>query len=52
MFDAQPKPQRRYFLRFGAVDYRALVYLNGKQVGEHEVASRRSRWRSFQAYPG
>src|SRR5881628_2598676 len=26
----------RAFLRFGAVDYRAHVYLNGKSLGEHE----------------
>ncbi|QIK79648.1 beta-glucuronidase [Sphingomonas piscis] len=35
-FAADPKPGKRYFLRFGAVDYRAIVYLNGKKVGEHE----------------
>ena len=35
-FDAQPKPGMRQFLRFGAVNYRASVWLNGKKVGEHE----------------
>jgi beta-glucuronidase len=35
-FTAHPVPGRRAFLRFGAVDYRAHVYLNGKFVGEHE----------------
>jgi beta-glucuronidase len=35
-FDAQPRPHRRYFLRFGAVDYRADVFLNGKRLGAHE----------------
>lgn len=35
-FTTHPQPGRRMFLRFGAVDYRAHVYLNGKRVGEHE----------------
>jgi len=35
-FDAQPKSGMRQFLRFGAVNYRATVWLNGKQVGTHE----------------
>lgn len=35
-FDADPKPGERQFLRFGAANYRAHVYLNGKSVGEHE----------------
>jgi beta-glucuronidase len=35
-FTAHPEPGKRAFLRFGAVDYRAEVYLNGKLVGEHE----------------
>jgi beta-glucuronidase len=35
-FAAHPQPGRRTFLRFGAVDYRAHVYLNGHFVGEHE----------------
>ncbi|WP_404336485.1 glycoside hydrolase family 2 protein [Sphingomonas sp. MMS12-HWE2-04] len=35
-FAAQlPKPGTRIFLRFGAADYSADVYLNGKQVGRH-----------------
>jgi beta-glucuronidase len=35
-FDAAPRAGRRYFLRFGAADYRAHVYVNGKPAGEHE----------------
>ena len=34
--DAEPRPGRRYFLYFEAVNYRALVYLNGEKLGEHE----------------
>lgn len=32
----QYEPTRRTILRFGAVDYLATVYVNGKQVGQHE----------------
>jgi len=35
-FTAHPQPGKRAFLRFGAVDYRAQVYLNGQPVGAHE----------------
>ncbi len=35
-FTAAPRAGRRYFLRFGAADYHAYVYANGKRVGEHE----------------
>ncbi|MFT7775060.1 glycoside hydrolase family 2 protein [Roseateles sp.] len=36
-FDAAAaKPGQRSFLRFEAVNYRANVYLNGKEVGRHE----------------
>jgi beta-glucuronidase len=35
-FTFHPAQGGRVFLRFGAVDYRAHVYLNGKFVGEHE----------------
>ena len=35
-FEAAPKPGERQFLHFGAVDYLARVYLNGKLVGTHE----------------
>lgn len=35
-FSADPKAGERQFLRFGAANYRAHVYLNGKHVGEHE----------------
>ena len=33
---AHPRAGRRAFLRFGAVDYRANIYLNGQFVGAHE----------------
>ena len=33
---ANPNPQGRYLLRFGAVDYLADVWVNGVQVGGHE----------------
>jgi len=29
-------PERRVWLRFGAVDWRALVWVNGRKVAEHE----------------
>lgn len=32
---AAPAPGRRVFLRFGAADYAAEVYLNGQPVGKH-----------------
>ena len=35
-FDAHPHAGMRQFLRFGAVNYRATVWINGKQVGTHE----------------
>lgn len=35
-FDILKKPGHRYFLYFGAVNYKAHVYVNGKLVGEHE----------------
>jgi beta-glucuronidase len=34
-FITHPRPGERAFLRFGAVDYHAYVYVNGKFVGEH-----------------
>ena len=34
-FAFAPKPGTRFFLRFGAVNYAAHVYLNGRRVGEH-----------------
>jgi beta-glucuronidase len=36
LFTTHPKPEQRAFIRFGAVDYRATVYLNGKRLGTHE----------------
>src|SRR3546814_10644971 len=35
-FTADLKPGERPFLRFGAVNYRARISLNGKSVGAHE----------------
>ncbi|QOY96072.1 beta-glucuronidase [Massilia sp. UMI-21] len=35
-FSARPASGKRAFLRFEAVNYRAWVYLNGKEVGRHE----------------
>ncbi|RYD60278.1 MAG: beta-glucuronidase, partial [Sphingomonadales bacterium] len=34
-FEFKPQPGKRFFLRFGAADYAASVYLNGKPVGTH-----------------
>jgi beta-galactosidase/beta-glucuronidase len=31
----EKQKDKKYLLHFGAVDYRASVYVNGKQVGEH-----------------
>nr|WP_299904935.1 glycoside hydrolase family 2 TIM barrel-domain containing protein [Sphingomonas bacterium] len=35
-FPAAPTPGMRQFLRFGAVNYSADVYLNGRKLGHHE----------------
>lgn len=35
-FAADPPPRRRAFLRFGAANYLARVYLNGRFLGQHE----------------
>jgi beta-glucuronidase len=35
-FDFKPSQNGRYFLYFGAVNYRADVYLNGKKLGMHK----------------
>jgi beta-glucuronidase len=35
-FDFHKKNNTRIFLRFGAVNYRAIVYLNGEKLGSHE----------------
>ena len=35
-FNADPKPGKHYFLYFGAVNYEAHVYLNGKKLGMHK----------------
>ena len=34
-FDYASKPGRRQFVRFGAANYHAIVFLNGKKLGEH-----------------
>ena len=31
-----PQTGKRYFLHFGAVNYEAVVYLNGTKLGQHE----------------
>ena len=35
-FDAAPRPGMRYFLRFGAANYAAEAWLNGRRLGRHE----------------
>jgi beta-glucuronidase len=35
-FTVAPAPGKRRFVRFEAVNYRAYVYVNGKEVGRHE----------------
>lgn len=35
-FNAAPQEGKRYFLYFGAVNYEAHVYLNGKKLGSHK----------------
>ncbi len=35
-FNADPAGDKRYFLYFGAVNYEAHVYLNGKKLGVHK----------------
>ncbi len=35
-FDAKRMVDKRQFLYFGAVSYRCKVYLNGKEIAEHE----------------
>jgi beta-glucuronidase len=34
-FDYAPREAHRQFLWFGAANYHAIVYLNGKKIGEH-----------------
>lgn len=35
-FTFEKKTGKRYFLYFGAANYKSVVYLNGKKLGEHE----------------
>jgi beta-glucuronidase len=35
LFEQIPEEGKRYFLRFGAVNYHARIYLDGKKLGEH-----------------
>jgi beta-glucuronidase len=35
-FDVKPEKGKRYFVYFGAVNYEAHVYLNGKKLGVHK----------------
>jgi len=35
-FNADPQNDKKYFLYFGAVNYEAHVYLNGKKLGTHK----------------
>lgn len=35
-FNVQKTEDRRFFLHFAAVNYKAEVYLNGSKIGEHE----------------
>jgi beta-glucuronidase len=35
-FNVQPTANKRYFIYFGAVNYEAHVYLNGKKLGIHK----------------
>jgi len=35
-FDIQPAAEKRYYVYFGAVNYEAHVYLNGKKLGVHK----------------
>ncbi len=35
-FNASPQNNKRYFIYFGAVNYEAHVYLNGKKLGTHK----------------
>ncbi len=34
-FEYQPNAAKRYFLHFAAVNYEAIVFLNGKEIGKH-----------------
>lgn len=34
-FQVQKKPNKRYFLHFGAINYKAQIYVNGSHVASH-----------------
>lgn len=36
LFDIKPAPDKRYILYFGAVNYEAVVYVNGRKMGTHK----------------
>jgi beta-glucuronidase len=36
VIELENPPSERHFLHFGAANYKALVHVNGKKVGEHE----------------
>jgi len=42
-FDYQLEKEKRLFVHFGAVNYKAIVYLNGTKLGEHEGGCDRQR---------
>ncbi|MBV33222.1 MAG: beta-glucuronidase [Porticoccaceae bacterium] len=35
-FDLVKKADKKYIIQFGAVNYHAIVYINGNEVGQHE----------------
>ena len=35
-FDIEKRAGQKYVLEFGAVNYHAIVYINGEKIGEHE----------------
>ncbi len=49
---ARPRPEQRFFLRFGAVDYRGEVFVNGVRVLEHERVTPPSAWTSPPSWGG
>jgi len=35
-FDIEKRADQKYIIEFGAVNYHAIVYINGEKIGEHE----------------